>query len=120
MITLLQNLPDDTVGAVASGHVDASDYENVLIPAVEAALGKHKKIKFLYQLGSDFDGFTSGAVWDDMKVGFGHLSSWGKVAIVTDVGWIAGAINLFRFAMPCPAKVFPNTERAEAERWLAA
>jgi hypothetical protein len=59
-------------------------------------------------------------MWDDMKLGLGHLTAWEKVAVVTDIGWISGAANLFRFAMPCPVKVFPNKDRAEAERWLAA
>ncbi len=120
MITILPNLPDDTIGVVASGHVEANDYESVFVPALQAILAKHKKIKVLYQVDSDFAGFTPGAMWDDMKVGMGHLMTWEKIAVVTDVGWISGATNLFGFAMPCPVKVFPNKARAEAEDWLAS
>lgn len=120
MITLLPNLPDDTIGVVASGHVMANDYESVFVPAVQAALTRHKKIKLLYQVDSDLAGFTPGAMWDDMKLGFGHLTTWEKIAVVTDIGWISGATNLFRFALPCPVKVFSNKARAEAEGWLAA
>lgn len=60
MITLLPNLPDDTIGVVASGHVMANDYESVFVPAVQAALTRHKKIKLLYQVDSDLAGFTPG------------------------------------------------------------
>lgn len=119
MLELLLNLPDNTVGITASGQVDANDYETVLIPAVEAALKQHEKVRLLYELGSDFTGFTPGAMWDDMKLGIGHLRAWERIAVVTDVNWVANAIRMFGFAMPCPVKVFSSKDRAEAEEWIA-
>ena len=62
MIELLSNLPDNTVGIAAFGEVDVADYEAVLIPAVEAALKKHDKVRLLYELRSDFTGFTPSAM----------------------------------------------------------
>ncbi|MEO5692147.1 MAG: STAS/SEC14 domain-containing protein [Usitatibacter sp.] len=120
MITLLPDLPDNTIGVAASGLVSGSDYETVLIPAVEAALGKHKKLRLIYELGSDFTGFAPGAMWDDMKLGMAHLSAWERVAVVTDVSWIANAANMFKFVLPCPVKVFSIKDRAAAEKWIAA
>jgi hypothetical protein len=61
---------------------------------------QREKIRMLYQLGSTFSGFTSGAMWDDAKLGITHRKSWEKIAIVTDVGWIKSAIGVFKFAMP--------------------
>jgi hypothetical protein len=120
MIQLLPNLPSNTVGVTASREVDAIDYERVLIPAVEAALKRHEKVRFLYQFSDDFTGFTAGAMWDDMKIGLAHLGAWEKVAIVTDFAWVANATRMFRFVMPCPVRVFPVRDRAEAEAWIAA
>ncbi|MDQ2949569.1 MAG: STAS/SEC14 domain-containing protein [Acidobacteriota bacterium] len=120
MIHLLPNLPSNTVGVTASGQVDATEYETVLIPAVESALKQHEKVRFLYHLSEDFTGFTPGAMWDDMKLGLAHLRAWEKIAVVTDVTWVANATSMFRFVMPCPVKVFPTRERAEAEAWIAA
>ncbi|MEP6971644.1 MAG: STAS/SEC14 domain-containing protein [Betaproteobacteria bacterium] len=119
MITLLPNLPDNTVGLAASGRVTGGDYEEVLVPAVEAALKKHKKLRLIYELGSDFTGFAAGAVWDDMKLGMAHLSAWERVAVVTDVGWVANATNIFKFVMPCTVKVFSLKDRVKAEKWIA-
>jgi hypothetical protein len=120
LIHLLPNLPAHVVGIVASGQVDANDYETVIIPAIESALKSHERIRMLYQLGSEFAGITPGAMWDDMKVGFGHLKAWERIAVVTDEGWIAGAIRLFGFAMPCPVRVFSNKEFSEAHNWITA
>ena len=120
MISFLPNLPDNVIGIAASGQVEAKDYEYVLMPAVEAALQRHPKLRLLYRLGSDFEGFTPGAMWDDMKLGIGHLDRWEKIAVVTDVGWIAGGVRLFSFAMPCPVKVFAGNESAAAEAWIVS
>jgi hypothetical protein len=120
MIKILPSNSEHVVMVSASGRVDATDYEEVLMPAIEQALAKSKKVRLLYQLGSDFDSLTAGAMWDDMKLGLGHLTAWEKVAVVTDIGWIATAANLFKFAMPCPVRVFANNELSLAQSWIAA
>ena len=38
MLKVLSHLPDNVVAIVASGQVDANDYETVLIPAIEMTL----------------------------------------------------------------------------------
>ena len=120
MIKLLPNLPANVIGIIASGEVTANDYETVLIPAIEAALKEHGGVRVLYQLGPDFTGFTSGAMWDDMRLGLAHLKAWEKLAIVTDLNWLTGATRLFGLVMPCPVKVFSNDEFAEAVNWISA
>jgi hypothetical protein len=120
MIKLIPDLPDNVVGISASGEVTANDYETVFIPAIEAALKNHKGVCILYQLGPEFTGFTSGAMWDDMKTGFTHLRAWEKIALVTDHEWLAGAARLFGVVIPCQVTVFSNNEFAEAVRWISA
>lgn len=120
MIELLPDLPDRVVGLIASGQVTAHDYESVVIPAIESKLQEHGTVRVLYQLGPAFSGFTAGAMWDDAKLGMMHLKAWEKIAIVTDVEWMRGAIGIFRFAIPCPLKVFSNGQYAEAVDWIVA
>lgn len=120
MIELLPNLPEHVVGFVASGQVDASDYETVVVPAIESALKAHERVRLLYHLGPSLTGFTPGAMWDDMKVGIAHLSAWEKIAVVSDNGWVTNAIGLFGFAIPCPVRVLSNAELAKAQDWITA
>jgi hypothetical protein len=91
----------------------------VLIPAVEEMLARRTNIRFLYQLGDEFTGFDAKAMWDDAKVGLQHLTSWERVAIVTDLGWIRTALKVFGFAMPCQIRGFNNSELAKARQWLS-
>ncbi len=120
MLEVIPNLPNRVVGVTASGQVTAQDYESVLVPAVESAIKKMDGVRFLYHLGPAFTGFTAGAMWDDMKLGLGHLRTWQRVAVVTDLGWVQSAVRLFAFAMPCPVKLFSNAELTAAEQWAAA
>jgi SpoIIAA-like len=120
VIKLLLDLPDQVVGIDASGQVIASDYETVLMPAIKAALKTHDRVRVLYRPGPEFTGFTPGAMWDDMKLGILHLKAWEKIAVVTDVKWIASAMSMFGFAMPRPGMVFCNNESAEARKWISA
>jgi hypothetical protein len=120
MIERLPDLPDSIVGLLASGQVTAHDYESVVIPAIESRLQTQGTVRVLYQLGPAFSGFTAGAMWDDAKLGLAHLRAWEKIAVVTDSDWVRGAIGIFRFAIPCPVKVFSNGQFAEAVEWITA
>jgi len=120
MMKLLTHLPDFVVGVSAAGQIDATDYETVLIPAIDSALQRHKRIRVLYQLTPAFEGFTAGAVWDDSKLGLAHLKAWERIAVVTDVPWVANAARMFAFLLPGLVKVFSNAEQSDAEKWIAA
>lgn len=45
----------------ASEEVSANDYETVLIPAIEATLKEHNKLKLIYEMGPEVTGFSAGA-----------------------------------------------------------
>jgi hypothetical protein len=119
MIEINVGTPENLVIAIAHGKVTAADYDNTLIPAIEAKLKTQKKVRLLYELDNDFAGFTAGALWDDAKLGLSHLTAFEAVAIVTDVHWIADAAKLFAFFLRCPVKVFASDKRIDAEEWVA-
>ena len=118
MIEIISNQPDNVLAFTAHGQVTAEDYESVLIPAVEAKLIENPKIRLLYNLGSDFSGFETEALWDDAKVGFQHLTAWEKIAVVSDNQWVLGLTKVFGFIMPCPVKVFNGNQLADANEWV--
>ena len=119
MIEAIQNLPDNVLAIEASGKVTGDDYEQVIIPAIETKLKQFDKISFLYYLGPDFDSFEGEALWDDAKTGLKHMTHLEKIAIVTDVDWIARATKTFGFMMPCEVKIYTNAQLAEAKTWVS-
>lgn len=119
MVEIIPNLPDTVLGFTAKGTVTASDYESVIIPAVEALFSRQRKVRFLYHLGQDLSGFEAGAMWDDAKLGLKHFSGWERIAVVSDLEWIRAAIRIFALAMPGSVRVFHNSELGEAIRWIS-
>ncbi len=118
MVERIPNLPSHVLGFSAIGIVTASDYESVIVPAVEARFARHDKVRFLYQLGEQFSGFEAAAEWEDAKLGLRHLTGWERVAVVSDVEWIRVAVKIFGLAMSGHVRVFPNQALAEAIRWI--
>jgi hypothetical protein len=119
MLKLIEDLPDGVVGVEAHGKVTAEDYEDVLVPAVEAAR-THGKVRLLYVFGDDFPDYTAGAAWEDTKLGLGHLRSWERIAIVSDEDWLRRAIGGLGWLMPGEIKVFETDDLDDAREWVAS
>jgi SpoIIAA-like len=120
VLEILKGLPRGIDGVKALGRVSKEDYERVIEPLFEDARCEGRRIRFLYEFGPDFDGFTPGAAWEDFKMGLSHMRRFDGCAIVSDIGWIRESAKLFGFVMPCPVRVFGNQERAMAVEWLAS
>jgi hypothetical protein len=118
MIERIHGLPDNVLGFRARGEVTGTDYERVLIPAVEEALVTHRKIRLLYHLDEDFTGFDAKAMWDDAKVGLQHLTAWERIAMVTDITWLRGMVTALGFILPAQVRLFRNSELEIALKWI--
>lgn len=120
MIEALTGFPDNVVAFACRGHVSRKDYDDVLVPVVEKALKSHDKVRLYYEIGADFSGIDPTAVWEDFKVGMEHILRWERVAVVTDVEWIANTMRAFSFLMPAQVKVFASAQAADARDWIVA
>ena len=117
MIAELDGLPAGVIGFEASGKIAAEDYRDVVLPALERA-ARSGDVRFVIVM-RDFDGISGGAIWQDLKVGFEHLRSWKRIALVTDIDWMAHATDLFGWMTPGETKTFPLDERDQAIAWVA-
>jgi SpoIIAA-like len=120
VIDLIPGLPENVVGFVGKGEVTSDDYTGTLIPAIEAALADHDKIRLLYVLGKDFTGFSGGAMFEDGKVGMTHLGRWEKMAVVADEKWIRTAVEAVGYLIPGKIKTFTVAQEADASEWVTA
>ncbi|MEZ5815538.1 MAG: STAS/SEC14 domain-containing protein [Hyphomicrobiaceae bacterium] len=120
MIEQLEGYPDNTCAFVCHGHVTRQDYTSVLVPAVEAALKNHDKVRLYYETAPDFTGIDPTAVWQDTMVGMGHLFRWERIAVVTDVDWIRNTFQFFSFLVPAQMKVVPLERADDARQWIRA
>jgi hypothetical protein len=117
----LKQMPDSNIIIVtAKSKITGDDYENSIMPAIKAALEQYDKVRFLYILGEEYDGFEGEAMWDDSKVGLKDLTHFEKIGVVSDRKWIRRSIKAFGFLIPGEVKLFSNDQLDEAETWIAA
>jgi hypothetical protein len=119
MIQALTGFPNRIVAFVCKGHVTKSDYETVLIPAVERALKQDGAVRFYYQVDADVSAIDPGAMWDDFKVGMEHPLRWERFALVTDIEWIRHTISFFSFMIHGTVKIFHLNEALAAREWIS-
>ena len=118
MIERLKDLPVGVDGAKVIGTITKEDYEQVFVPLLEQARRDGHRIRFLYQFGPEFQGFTPGAAWEDAKIGLHSMRLFDGCAVVTDLAWIHEVTRLVAFFMPCPVQVFGNKDLDDAITWL--
>ena len=117
MITELTDMPEGVIGFEASGKLQAEDYRDVLLPAVERAAAAGG-VRIVIVIPS-FDGLSPEALWEDLKMGVSTLRVWKRIALVTDVEWMRQMTSMFGWMTPGEVKHFPLAERSAAVAWAA-
>ena len=117
MINELSDMPAGVIGFEADGKLQAEDYRDVVLPALERAAATGE-VRFVIVM-RDFGGMSGGALWQDLKVGFEHLRKWKRVALVTDITWMRDLTSLFGWMTPGETRTFALAQQDEAIEWAA-
>ena len=122
MVERLEDMPSGVIGLRGSGKLTKEDYTEVLEPALKEAMDSGEaRVIFLL---TDFDGLEPSAAWEDVKTGLGvelaNREKWKRLALVTDVEWVAKAMRMFAWAMPGELEVYEDLDKLEeAKAWAA-
>jgi hypothetical protein len=119
VITRLTDVPDTVLGFDITGELTSDDYKETLTPALKAQREKYGKVRLLVLLGDEFKGFTAGALWQDEKLLDTNLSSFERIAVVSDSGPIRGTMHLFGWMIPGEVKLFDVGEVDKATSWVS-
>jgi hypothetical protein len=118
MIEIVPDVPAGVIGFEAVGEIEARDYTETLIPALEAA-GDTDDIRCVFILGDRFEGYSAGAAWQDAKLGIHHHGKWRRAALVSDLDWVRHVASLFGWMVPGAFAQYPLAERDAAIAWVA-
>ena len=118
MLKPLEDLPDGVIGFEAVGEIEASDYGEVLMPAVREVWDRGDDVRIVLVF-ERWEGMSSGAAWRDLKLGVEHLRRWKRIALITDLDWMITVTSLFGWMTPGEFKRFPVAERDQAIAWAA-
>lgn len=107
----------ETVEVRASGKLTAEDYAH-FEPAVDAAIAKAGKVKFLFVM-HDFHGWEAGAVWEDIKFATTHCTKISKIAMVGEKAWEKWMSVICKPFTMSSIRYFDAGEEEKARQWLA-
>ena len=99
-----------------TGKLQGEDYD-AFAPAVERLIEREEKIRVLVIL-RDFDGWSAGALWEDIKFDAKHFNDIERVAIVGDEKWEKGMAAFCKPFTTANVKYFDITDTAAAESWV--
>jgi SpoIIAA-like len=119
MIEIMQTLPSNVVGFRATGKVEKDDYDQVIIPQIDALVKEQDKINFLLVLDTSIGNFSAGAILKDLGVGLKHFTKWHKMAIVSESSGINTFTDIFSYIAPGEAKSFTHDQLPEAIQWVS-
>jgi hypothetical protein len=122
MVERLDDVPAGVIGLRAWGKLTKEDYTDVLEPALNEAMDSGEA-RVLFVL-TDFERLELDAAFEDIKTGLGvefaHRKDWKRLAMVTDVEWVARAMRMFAWAMPGELAVYDDLDKLEeAKSWAA-
>jgi SpoIIAA-like len=122
VIERIEGMPPGTIGFRATGEVTGDEYRETLLPPMREA-AESGDVRMVFAIGPGFEKFEAGALVQDAKtgitLGLGHLSSWKRTALVTDVEWIQKALHMFAWMTPGEVRVFEPDELEAAKEWVA-
>jgi hypothetical protein len=118
MIEVMPESQGNVFGIKMSGKVTAQEYEDVIIPGLEAVFQEHGKARLMYLLDEGFQGAEAGAMWDDTKLGFKHRKDFDKLALVGGSKWMEWLTKLAAKFISGETRVFPAEQLQEAWDWL--
>ena len=120
MVERVDEVPAGVIGLRASGKLTKEDYTEVLEPALKEAMDS-EEARVVFVL-TDFDGLDLDATFEDIKTGveLARRKEWKRLALVTDVDWVARAMRTFAWAMPGELAVYDDLDKLEeAKSWAA-
>lgn len=115
-IRFVQSEDPSAIWIEINGKITRDDYRKLLEPMTEQ-FESGKPVSVLVQM-KDYDGAELGAMWEDMKFGFGHLKNLRRMAIVTDKKWLEVLTNVIDPLFSAEMKPFSTEGEMEAWEWV--
>lgn len=120
MIEILPESQDNVLAVKGSGRLTRRDYQEFLIPSLEAILKDYGKARFLFYMDSGFKGWDVSAAWDYAKLGFKHRDKFEKVAGVCGPKWVHWGMKLTSYLVNGEVKTFECDQHPGAAEWIAS
>jgi hypothetical protein len=119
MLEILPESQANILGVKAAGTLTRQDFQEVLAPRLKAMIQEHGRIKVIFCLDEDVQGWDLAALKQD---GFGQqqLKAFQKVAVVGASWQISLQMKLLSFLLSGEVRNFSQSELPEAWAWITS
>jgi len=104
------------IRAAVTGQLQESDYR-LLTPRINELLERHSSVRMVVQL-SDFEGWSAGGVWEDVKLGVHAFASIERLAIIGDKRWEEWMTTLAKPFTLADVRFFEPFDAEKALAWI--
>ena len=119
MLRPMTDVPVGTIGFEAVGEVEDDDWEDTVEPVLRREIAEGRQVRLLYLLGPEARDVEGDAMSADAGFRARHVTSFERVAVVSDEDWMRPALRALSFLLPGKAKGFHVRELDAAKTWLA-
>jgi len=116
MIKIIDEPANNLIETIAIGHLDASDYEK-LVPMLEDKIRENGKVRWYFGI-EGLEGWTPGAAWQDLKLGFQHAHDFERIAVVGEKHWQEWLTKLMKPFVSAEVRYFDKKDQAYAQEWI--
>lgn len=108
---------DNIIYTVAVEKLEDEDYEKI-VPLIQEKVKKFKMVRWYFEM-RDFEGWSPGAMWKDIKVDFKNRNNFEKIAMVGSKEWEQKLSNLMKPFTDADIRFFDISESEEARKWIS-
>ncbi len=120
MLEILPQSHDNILAVKGTGKLHRKDYEEVLIPRLEAMVKEHPRARFLFYMDKNFEGWGPRAAWHYARIGLKHRGRFEKIAAVCGPKWVHAGVKLQSLFVNGDVRTFPCEQAVEAWNWIEA
>lgn len=101
-----------------TGKLEKSDYK-MFVPRIESLIQIYGKVRLLLYLKA-FQGWSAGALWEDVKFDARHFNDIERLAIVGESTWHERMAAFCKPFTTAEIKYFEHDQLPTARQWIAA
>lgn len=119
MLERISDMPAGTIGFEAVGEVEDDDWESAVEPVLRQEIGEGRGLRLLYLIGPRSTEIEGDAVGADAEFRARHLTSFERVAIVSDEDWVRPTMRVVSVLLPGQVRGFRVADLETAKAWLS-
>ncbi|MDT0675482.1 STAS/SEC14 domain-containing protein [Autumnicola musiva] len=108
---------DHIVGVIIDSHLDKDTTESLQQKLLEK-LKKHQRVNLFVEVQKESE-ISADAFIKNMQFNFKHIGEFHKIAIVSDINWLKGAMSLKDIVVEANIETFPHKDRLKALNWIS-